>query len=72
MLCLSGFELYSSWVPLNTEFNCWLVVIVFSYDDPLSVQETTIANRGNIFGNYFTLYLSLLKTESLDNAILAF
>ena len=35
----------------NTEFNCWLVVIVFPYDDPLSVQETTIANRGNIFGH---------------------
>ena len=43
----------------NTEFNCWLVVIVFPYDDPLSVQETTIANQGNIFGNYFSLYLSI-------------
>ena len=41
----------------NTEFNCWLVVIVFPYDDPLSVQETAIANRGNMFGNYFSLYL---------------
>ena len=41
----------------NTEFNCRLVFIAFPYDDPLSVQETTIANRGNIFGNYFSLSL---------------
>ena len=39
----------------NTEFNCWLVVIVVPYDDPLSVQETTIANRGNITSVYISL-----------------
>ena len=44
----------------NTEFSCWLVVIVFPYDDPLSVHETTIANQGNIFGNYFYLSISRL------------
>ena len=49
----------------NTEFNCWLVVIVFPYDDPLSVQETTIANRGNIFGNYFSLYLSICRLTTV-------
>ena len=49
----------------NTEFNCWLVVIVFPYDDPLSVQETTIANRGNIFGNCFSLYLSICRLTTV-------
>ena len=52
----------------NIEFNCWLVVIVFPYDDPLSVQETTIANRGNIFvifGNYFSLYLSICRLTTV-------
>ena len=49
----------------NTEFNCWLVVIVFPYDDPLSVQETTITNRGNIFGNYFSLYLSICRLTTV-------
>ena len=49
----------------NTEFNCWLVVIVFPYDDPLSVQETKIANRGIIFGNYFGLYLSICRLTTV-------
>ena len=44
----------------STEFRFWLVVIVFSYDDPLSVQGTTIANWGNIFRNYFYLSISCL------------
>ena len=33
------------------------MLIFFAYDDPLSVQETTIANRGNSFGNFFSLSL---------------
>ena len=49
----------------NTEFNCWLVVFVFPYDGPLSVQETTIANRGNIFGNYFSLYRSICRLTTV-------
>ena len=49
----------------NTKFNCWLVVIVFPFDDPLSVQETTIANRGNIFGNNFSLYLSICRLTTI-------
>ena len=56
----------------NTEFNCWLVVIFFPYDDPLSVQETTIANRGNIFGNYFSLYLSICRLTTVLYVALAF
>ena len=49
----------------NIEFNCWLVVIVFPYDDPLGVQETTIANRGNIFGHHLSLYLSICRLSTV-------
>ena len=43
----------------TTEFSCWLVVVFF-YDEPFIVQGTTIANRGNIFWNYFCLSISRL------------
>ena len=31
---------------------------VFTYDDPLSVRGTTIANRGNIYGNCYLLSIA--------------
>ena len=56
----------------NIEFNCWLVVIVFPYDDTLSVQDTTIANRGNIFGKYFSLYLSICRLTTVLHIAFSF
>ena len=48
----------------NTGFNCWLVVIVFPYVDPLSVQETTIANRGTFLG-ITSVYLSIRRMTTV-------